>query len=188
MAPCRGGACPSGQSCCADVCVDARTSTNICGGCGVVGPPVAHGSVGCIASACGVAACDPGFADCDGGASTGCETDVATDPAQCGACGVRFGPQQACVGGVCTSAMRCPAVPCGSGQSCCGAGFADCNGGLADGCETALDSPTNCGACGLVCPRGGACVNGACTPGGCNGGAPYAPGRTGTYLLRDGLR
>jgi hypothetical protein len=58
-------------------------------------------------------------------------------------------------------------------QIACPAGVGDCNGDPADGCETALDTPSNCGACGLACALphasascdGGACTLGACDPG-----------------------
>jgi len=46
-------------------------------------------------------ACDPGVADCDGLLHTGCETLVASDAANCGACGHACGAGQACVGSVC---------------------------------------------------------------------------------------
>ena len=40
-------------------------------------------------------------------------------------------------------------------------GYADCNHNTADGCETPLNTPTNCGGCGHVCQQVGgtnACV------------------------------
>lgn len=43
----------------------------------------------------------------------------------------------------------------------CNDGFGDCNGAVADGCETALNTSTHCGACG------GACGSGVCSSRSC---------------------
>ncbi len=62
-------------------------------------------------------------------------------------CGNASDPRPPCcsgfqdVGGVC--------APCATGTG-------DCDGDPANGCETALDTVGNCGACGNVCPGGGA--------------------------------
>jgi hypothetical protein len=48
-----------------------------------------------------------------------------------------------CVGGAC----RCRE----EGALAHAGAFADCNADWRDGCETALDSPANCGGCGVVC-------------------------------------
>jgi hypothetical protein len=54
----------------------------------------------------------------------------------------------------------------------CNPGFQNCDGNGANGCETdTSSSATNCGACGHVCPTGGACVAGQCT---CPPAAPLA--------------
>jgi hypothetical protein len=82
--------------------------------------------------------------------------NIATDPANCGACGL-----------VC-SAVNATATVCSNGTchvQVCAAGFADCNNNEADGCETNLSTVTNCGACGLVCSTGNgtpACTSGVC--------------------------
>lgn len=47
------------------------------------------GTPACRAGACAVASCNAGRGDCDGLATNGCETDLATTPAHCGACGMR---------------------------------------------------------------------------------------------------
>jgi hypothetical protein len=50
--------------------------------------------------------CPEGTADCDGAASNGCETKLATDPSNCGACGVECmapaGMMATCNNGVCS--------------------------------------------------------------------------------------
>lgn len=112
----------------------------------------------------GSGTCPMGLADCDDDASNGCEANVATDPARCGACDApcAAGPNAVagCSGGTCTIDH-------------CDVGFDDCNGGYFDGCEASLSSdPNNCLACGLACALPNAtaacqsgCVFAACDPG-----------------------
>lgn len=45
----------------------------------------------------------------------------------------------------------------------CNSGFGDCNGTFGDGCEVALDSVENCGACGVACGANGVCIAGRCS-------------------------
>src|SRR5690606_23856526 len=96
----------------------------------------------CTDGGCAIVECLPNFADCDGNPANGCEVDLRTSAAHCGAC------QNACTPpggtGVCTDGN------CGIGT--CSAGRADCNGVYADGCE--VDTTTNaahCGACNAAC-------------------------------------
>ena len=67
---------------------ELATSTDVtnCGGCGVHCAGAHVSANVCAAGACGYAACQAGFADCDGSAANGCETDL-TSSASCGACG-----------------------------------------------------------------------------------------------------
>jgi hypothetical protein len=103
--------------------------------------------------ACDIAVCYHGFQDCNGDGRDGCETNVRTDPDNCGACG-----------------RRCPPLPHaerGCGDVCtiwrCEHGHRDCNGVAADGCEvSALDDAANCGACGHACAARERCRNGTC--------------------------
>ena len=144
--------CPSGQTLCNNVCVSTLTNPNNCGACGVVCTTL-NGIGACINGKCGVGTCNAGFANCDGNAANGCETDISTSTANCGACGaVCTTPNGigACVNGVCRIGA-------------CNPGFADCNGNAADGCETNVNtSATNCGSCGRVCASGTMCVSGVC--------------------------
>jgi hypothetical protein len=80
-----------------------------CGGCGCqcgsgvsthcasgqdVGP-IAHGAAGCSAGQCVVGSCDPGWGDCNGLATDGCETSTKTDD-DCGTCGTVCSPPEHC--------------------------------------------------------------------------------------------
>ncbi len=67
--------------------------------------------------------------------------DLTSDPAHCGACN-----------SPCPSAPHATATcePTGCGFAC-DAGFDDCDGVPSTGCETPLDTATDCGACDTVC-------------------------------------
>jgi hypothetical protein len=101
------------------------------------------------------AGCSPGFAFCPANGPRDCNTQVATDDHNCGACG------STCFGANTTAAPVCRDGRC---VMACAAGFADCNGAGSDGCETDLGTDGhNCGACGHDC-KGGACKDRACQP------------------------
>src|SRR5690606_9491389 len=124
----------------------------------------------------------PGFGNCSLPSAPvfddGCETNVASDPDNCGACNRACAGgnvvQKLCSGGLCTSS--------------CGPGFANCSQppapALDNGCETnTANDPTNCDACGRTCSSAGvsalACSAGVCSSsclsglGNCN--QPAAP-------------
>jgi serine/threonine-protein kinase len=103
--------------------------------------------------ACDVAVCYPGFQDCNGQDGDGCETNVRTDPDNCGACG--------------RSCPKLPHAERGCGDVCtiwrCETGHRDCDGQVADGCEVnALEDAANCGACGHACAAHETCRDGVC--------------------------
>lgn len=164
-------ACPSGQTCCGGACADPQTSIASCGACDRR-CTVTNGVPVCRSGACGLATCTAPFADCDGNAMNGCETNTATSGSHCGACG------SAC------AARPNSTVSCelGSCRYSCGAGFGDCDGNAANGCETDLSTtPAHCGTCGRECSLSnaiagcalGACTVASCAPGfgNCNGNA-----------------
>ena len=58
----------------------------------------------------------------------------------------------------------------------CAAGFGDCDSAAANGCEQRLDSPLNCGACGVACDDGNPCTADSCGAGGVCQHTPVADG------------
>lgn len=143
---------------CSGACVAALRDPMNCGDCGAVCPTVAGATATCMGGRCGYA-CDATHADCDDRASNGCESERATDRANCGACGRACNSYGSCVAGAC---VDCPVVnhqqnyPCG--DRCVDFGF----------------DATNCGSCGNVCPMGGQCRAGHCE-GSCPAGMRYVP-------------
>ncbi len=101
--------CDPSRVMCGDSCVDTRTDAQNCGGCGMDCGDAPGATISCVASAC-VTACDDGFDDCDGDPSNGCETDLAGDDANCGACGM------SCAGGSCVGST-CLLSPRGDGSA-----------------------------------------------------------------------
>jgi serine/threonine protein kinase len=147
-------ACDPAFKVCEGTCVSVDRPDRGCSGNACYACNVPHATPRCNRlHACDIAVCYHGFEDCNGDGRDGCETDVRTDPDNCGACG-----------------RRCPALPHaerGCGDVCtiwrCEPGHRDCNGVVADGCEVAaLDDAANCGACGHACAASQTCRNGAC--------------------------
>ena len=79
----------------------------------------------CQGGICVTATCPPGMLDCDGQSFNGCETDVQSDPANCGGCNLVCSFPNAIAG--CTSG-QCVIVGCDPG-------YADCDGLSFNGCE-----------------------------------------------------
>lgn len=138
-APCPAGPAGSVPSCvagtcdfacgpdlhrCASACV-AVTSVMGCGSSCTPCPTAANADPTCDGTRCGTR-CRPGFADCDGNLSNGCEADLST-PTSCGRCGTLC-PARPNAAAACRSNLC--AITCVSG-------YADCNGNTDDGCETA---------------------------------------------------
>lgn len=125
----------------------------------------------CVAGVCALGACAQGYANCDGNAANGCETDTTTSAANCGACGravdVMADPANcgAC-GRACPQPLNATAtcVMGACGRSACARGFDDCDGRADNGCEASItNDPANCGACGRRCSGAAMrCVDNAC--------------------------
>jgi len=135
-----------------------------CGACGMAcTTTITNGTPVCSAGKC-AAICSAGYGDCDKNLSTGCETSIASDPKNCGACGV-----------------ECAALPnatatCGVGAcviSSCNVNYGNCDGTVSNGCEAnLLTDASHCGACGRPCTIAngtGACTTGACRVASCTG-------------------
>lgn len=153
--PTDGGApgCPDGKQLCDGLCVSVADPAYGCGDPRCTPCPSAHGTMGCLARKCAVAACDVGYADCNADPADGCETDLSR-ATSCGACNA-----------VCANpAPLC--APAGATFQCtngCGPGAPLACG--AD-CVDPLTSTRNCGGCNVKCPDvtngTSQCMAGAC--------------------------
>jgi hypothetical protein len=108
VSPGDGGIDANGVNSEASACGNTTDNVDNCGSCGnaCVGK---HARWGCAASTCIVLACDPGWGDCNGSASDGCELLVATDAGVCGGCA------STCPSTVCDDMNVCAQSLCSSG-------------------------------------------------------------------------
>ena len=123
-----------------DGCETQLTTVDNCGGCGVVCDLPNAIELCTENGVCGIAACEPGWSDCDGIASNGCESYLAGDVNNCGGCGktcVNEHGEAACISGLCVAN--------------CDPGWASCDGSNSNGCETPLNTLTDCNGCGITC-------------------------------------
>jgi hypothetical protein len=93
-------ACGAAPGACTDISVDPQN----CGACGHACGPYPQATATCGGGACALI-CSPGFLDCDGNTTNGCETNGQTDPGNCGTCGHRCGAP--CNAGVCEGSNVC---------------------------------------------------------------------------------
>jgi len=106
--------------------------------------------------------CVAGLDNCDQNAANGCETNISTNPAHCGACQADCDLDNVvdykCEGGNCTIDFEAGG---------CLSGFLDVNGYADDGCEVDTTSdPLNCGGRDIVCSSNNGtpdCYGGICT-------------------------
>jgi hypothetical protein len=130
---------------------NTNNDVNNCGTCAHVCPSN-HGTASCTSGVCAIS-CAPGYSDCNGIASDGCETATGGDINNCGGCG-----------NVCPSGNGTPSCVNGTCALACAAGYSDCDGNKSNGCETSTGTdPKNCGGCGMACPLSmNICVAGKC--------------------------
>jgi hypothetical protein len=115
----------------------------------------------CSGGVCTGVICATATADCDND-NTICETDLKT-LTNCGACGAACGPLS-------NATATCAAGQC---AATCRSGFKDCDNTLANGCETDVQTTSNCGQCGQPCTYANAttsCASGTCTLTACTSG------------------
>jgi hypothetical protein len=116
-----------------------RTLTD-CGDCGVT-CSFPNAAASCGTGTCTQGTCNSDYGDCT--ASPGCETQLNTTAA-CGSCNVQ-----------CTNSNGTTACTGSAGSRVCNptcnTGFGNCDLNPNNGCEAALNTPSACGACGVVC-------------------------------------
>ncbi len=78
-------------------------------------PGVTNTAWSCVANACAVASCTGSFRNCDGTVSNGCEADITSNAANCGACGATCGVAGACTASTCDYPIQ---VAAGNGSTC----------------------------------------------------------------------
>jgi hypothetical protein len=145
--------------------VDLQTSPTHCGACGnACSAP--NATAACVNGACGVGACNPGFADCNGLASDGCELAIAAETCN--------GLDDDCNGQI---DEGLGSLTCGTGA--CQVTVPSCAGGQPQTCVPLAPQAEICDGlvdddCDGVVDNGCACVNGATQP--CYTGAPATLG------------
>lgn len=146
--------CSASEKACSGECISRERPDHGCGSSACTPCLTPNATPRCNGEArCDIALCYKGFDDCDGNRENGCETDIRTDPDNCGAC-----------------KKRCPDLPHaerGCGDVCtvwrCQLGYRDCNGDSQDGCEVhVVSDEKNCGHCGVTCAPGQRCQEGHC--------------------------
>ncbi|MBR4986220.1 MAG: hypothetical protein IKY83_10845 [Proteobacteria bacterium] len=156
---CKAGGCecPDGQILCLieddqTACINPASSDAYCGcnadSAGMACDGLAHSSENaCIEGKCDLQ-CEEGFDNCNSDAADGCESELANDVSNCGACGnacaSEHASEVACVFGKCSPT--------------CEKGYTTCEGSCID---TSSDGQ-NCGACGNACSEGFSCQNSYC--------------------------
>ncbi len=121
-ASCQIGACDAGWADCelavADGCETALGTDNHCAACNDA-CLFAQAQGSCTDGSCVMGACATGWADCVGGDSDGCESDLSL-PAHCGSCANTCTGQESCIAGECSQSCADAdsdgheAPPCGS--------------------------------------------------------------------------
>ena len=154
--------CSSNEDTAKDGCETQLNTNSNCGGCGVP-CMLANATASCASGTCQLQGCSANYGDCT--SQAGCETPLH-NTANCNACGDKCGATNA--------SPQC--VAAGSAYSCqlnCATHYGDCDGDKTTGCETQLNSKTNCGACGTRCDdlsnATGSCSTYACVQA-CKGG------------------
>jgi hypothetical protein len=155
---CKAGvcACPTTKPyVCGAKCVDFQSDIANCGSCNNGCNAGPNGAAACNGGLCALS-CTVPYGNCDGNLGNGCEADLRSDVANCGAC------KAACK--FANASATCSTGTCLMGA--CALGFADCDKDPTTGCETdARADLANCGGCGVKCAPANA--TGQCNAGKC---------------------
>ena len=131
--------CGANQALCSGECVGANDPIFGCGAAGCAPCNIPRGTAACNGGECILAACNPGYADCNQDPSDGCETDLSS-PSHCGACNAvcaTAAPNCAPVG----ASFECTNGCSGSASTLCG-----------KQCVNLATSMNHCGSCSNACP------------------------------------
>ncbi len=158
-----GNVCNNGNTiCCAGMCKNPQTDPDNCSGCGVACSSNHMATRTCSGGSCN-GTCAVNWGDCDNNKLTnGCETDLTSTTANCGACGMSCTTLVQNATGAACSASACTYTSCNTN-------FGDCDGNKSNGCETNLtNTTTHCGACNINCnstelnATGASCASSKC--------------------------
>jgi hypothetical protein len=123
-----------------------------------------HSDAHCSDGECVITRCRDGYVDCDGMSDNGCEAMLNTAQ-NCGLCGATCRYNR--------GVARCAAGRCE--LDTCESGYGNCDDDDDNGCETDLNTLSNCGGCGKTCGEvtnaQAGCKAGKCGVGNCAG--PY---------------
>jgi hypothetical protein len=139
---CSGIKCPPDTGNCDNNAANGCEPLNTLDDCGMCGKPCAldNATANCDTGTCAVMTCDAGWGNCDKKHATGCEAPLNT-PGNCGACGT---PCQFDNADSSCETGKCEFIKCLDG-------YEDCNKDPSDGCERAINTLTDCGACDAAC-------------------------------------
>lgn len=166
--------CPTGQTPCNGICEPTSADPANCGACGTncsnvnIANATPNGT--CSGGGCGFA-CTTGYGDCDHNPANGCETNLQTSSANCGACGSACSSGSACCSSSCTNTSSDPGNcgACGNAcfhtSGCCFVGSPIdcsnpyCQAGFCSPCTTYTQTCNN-GTC--TCPTGQTACSNSC--------------------------
>jgi hypothetical protein len=177
--------CAPGQTCCSGACHDIGTDPSHCGECGKSCPSAPNTQIACSQGQCVITACAPGFIDCNGEQSDGCEHNEALD----GACTCTPGDQQPCYTGppgsegvgICKGGAR-TCSPSGTGWGLCVGQtlpvMEQCNNGIDEDCDGVVDNVKDIDGDGWTACDGDCCelLSQCSKPSAVNPGAYEYPG------------